>query len=150
MGRRPNPTAKNKLRGFPGHRPPNPDEPKPEILIPDPPDHLGDIALAEWASIAPKLKQLGLLTEIDGTALAAYCACYERWVRAETELTSLVVTFANGNEIQSPLIGIANKALLLMHKYIVEFGMTPAARSRVTLRKDGKPKGEWDGFEKGG
>ena len=33
---------------------------------------------------------------------------------------------------QSPWLGIANKQLELMGRYMVELGLTPSARSRVT------------------
>jgi len=38
---------------------------------------------------------------------------------------------SNGNAIQNPLVGIANKAMADMVHFAIEFGMTPAARSRV-------------------
>ena len=33
---------------------------------------------------------------------------------------------------QSPWLGIANKQLEIMNRYMTELGMTPAARSRVS------------------
>ena len=38
---------------------------------------------------------------------------------------------SKGNFIQNPLIGIANRALDLMHKYLTEFGLTPSSRTRI-------------------
>jgi phage terminase small subunit len=34
--------------------------------------------------------------------------------------------------MQSPFLAIRNKALELMHRFAIEFGMTPSARSRVS------------------
>ena len=79
---------------------------------------------------------------MDRAALAAYCQCYARWRRAETELNklekssksihgALVSVTSNGNLIQNPLVGIANTAMKDMIKYAAEFGMTPSARTRI-------------------
>ena len=137
------------LKGNPGKRELK-DEPEPDVMIPDPPDHLGKIALAEWKYMAPQLEKLGLISKIDRTAFAAYCQCYERWALAEAhiQLHGMTMTTINGTEYQSPYVGIANKALLLMHKYLTEFGMTPAARSRVSPSEVKKSKGEWSDFGK--
>jgi hypothetical protein len=37
---------------------------------------------------------------------------------------------------QSSLLGIINKQLELMGRYLIEFGVTPAARSRVKVSED--------------
>ena len=44
-GRRPNPTRLKLLTGNPGKRPLNPDEPKPQIAVPECPVELGPAAL---------------------------------------------------------------------------------------------------------
>lgn len=43
----------------------------------------------------------------------------------------LMIKTTNGNAIQNPLIGTANKAMSDMVRYAAEFGMTPSARSRI-------------------
>lgn len=44
----------------------------------------------------------------------------------------LLTKTAQGNVIQNPLIGIANKAKRDMMAYAEQFGMIPSARSRVS------------------
>ncbi|WP_290750582.1 P27 family phage terminase small subunit [Amaricoccus sp.] len=39
----------------------------------------------------------------------------------------------NGHVQQSPWLGVANRQLELMGRFMVELGMTPAARSRVAV-----------------
>jgi P27 family predicted phage terminase small subunit len=87
--------------------------------------------------VVVELHAAGLLTGVDRAALAAYCVTWARWVKAEEHLQSDKYTFTTekGYEGQSPWIGIANSALTLMHKYMVEFGMTPSSRSRVKVEK---------------
>ena len=148
-GRKPKPTKLKLLAGNPGGRPLNDREPEPEVTIPDCPDHLTDVAKAEWERIAPELESLGLLSEIDRAALAGYCTAWGRWVEAEEQLkkTGTIVKSPNNFPIQSPFLAIANKALGQMREFLTEFGMTPSARSRVraTPREDGGDAKEWFG-----
>lgn len=118
----------------------NPDEAEPEVAIPSPPDHLNQEASVEWGRISKELYDLGLLTQIDRTALAGYCQSYGRWVKAENNIAQSgpVIKTTNGNVIQSPFVSMANKCLEIMHRYLTEFGMTPAARSRVRADKPKK------------
>lgn len=149
-GRKPKPTALKKLLGNPGKRPLNENEPQPAGPMPDAPEHLDEFARMEWARMAPELHRLGLLTQVDRAAFGAYCTAYSRWAQAElamgalgaTERVPFIVTTDKGNVIQHPLVGVANKALELMHKFLVEFGLTPSSRSRVSV-----PNTEPDAFE---
>ena len=148
MGRPKKPTNLKKLQGNPGKRKLNKNEPQPDIKIPSIPDHLNDIAKSEWCRIAPILERMGLLSDLDSTALAAYCQCYARWKEAEAMVESegMTITTTKGNIIQSPYLGIANKAMTQMHKFLCQFGMTPAARSSVTSNKKEAP-GKLDKFK---
>lgn len=78
---------------------------------------------------------MGVLTTIDRAALAAYCQAYGRWVEAEEKLRETPALFKtpSGYVQQSPWMGIANKQLELMGRFMVELGMTPAARTRVAV-----------------
>ena len=44
----------------------------------------------------------------------------------------LLIKTTNGNAIQNPLVGTANKAMFAFMRCAIEFGMTPSARSRLT------------------
>ena len=137
---RPKPTHLKIIQGNPGKRPINKREPKPKLGIPPCPEHLGDEARKEWHRSAQLLAEVGLLSQIDRAALAAYCVAWGRWVEAEEQLrkTGLLVKTKspNGFPIQSPFLAIANKAMRQMHSLLAEFGMTPSARSRF---KTGSP-----------
>jgi P27 family predicted phage terminase small subunit len=145
-GRRPKPTYLRLVTGNPGRRPINGNEPKPESTVPEPPPELLDDARKEWDRLAVPLSKLGLLTELDRGVLAALCQAYGRWVVAERgiaalalrqpTLQGLLIKTTNGNMIQNPLVGIANKAFADYVRYAGEFGMTPSARSRISTAKD--------------
>lgn len=89
-GRTPKPTHLKVLEGNPGKRALNKNEPKPQAKIPSCPSHLDKEAKVEWRRISKQLLQLGLLTEIDRAALAAYCQAWSRWVYAENKISELV------------------------------------------------------------
>lgn len=90
---------------------------------------------------------MGLLTNVDRAALGAYCAAYSTWVDAETSLQKFgrVIKSPSGYPIQNPYVGIRNTSLDLMRKYLIEFGMTPASRSRLQIT--GEPQTGQDAFE---
>lgn len=123
----------------------NANEPVPDTTIPSPPDHLTQEASVEWGRISHQLYKLGLLSDLDRSALAAYCQVYGRWVKAERELAltgNLLDTTPNGMKQQHALVGIANKAMELMHKFLIEFGLTPASRTKVSAKQsEEKPSG---------
>lgn len=142
-GRKPVPTRLRLARG--SRRPINLNEPKPKACKPRCPSHLSDEAKAEWKRISVHLAREGLLTQLDRTALALYCQAYGRWVEAEAKAVEhgLVVKTTNGNAIPNPYLGVANKAAKQMLEILVEFGMTPSSRTRVTAVEEpdaGDPK----------
>jgi P27 family predicted phage terminase small subunit len=110
-----------------------PNEPKPATTVPKCPGHLSKEAKAEWRRIVPELEALGLISNLDLAALAAYTQAYGRWVQAETILAreGLTVTFPTGAVQKSPYLQIADKALDQLRKFIVEFGLSPASRTKV-------------------
>lgn len=135
------PTHLKLIEGNPGKRKLNANEPKPEPELPLPPSFLSAEAKEEWWRVATELYQLKLLTGLDRAALAAFCQAYGRWQQAEEAIASLatrgmlgsglMIKTTNGNFIQNPLVGTANKAMADMVRYAAEFGMTPSARSGI-------------------
>jgi len=117
----------------------NRNEPKVEAGIPDMPSHLDAYAREEWARIVPLLAAMGVLTKADRTALAVYCQAFARWRQAEESLarSGLLIKTVAGNVIQNPLVGTAHKCMELTHRFAVEFGLTPSARTRVAGFKQG-------------
>ena len=132
-GRKPVPTALRLVTGNPGKRPFNPHEPKPRLAIPSCPAHLSPSAKAEWKRLARTLHDLGVISALDRAALAAYCQAYGRWVEAERKLkeTPALLRTPAGYVQPSPWLGIANKNLEMMHKFMSELGLSPVSRTRV-------------------
>lgn len=138
MSRRPKPTAVKKRTGNPGRRPLNTREPE-FAGVTTSPAWLDKTARAEWRRLAPTLGRQRLLTPADRAAFAAYCAAYSRLVRAERFLQSktargaLHVVTLQGGVKPWPEVAIANAAADQMRKLAVEFGFTPASRSKIQV-----------------
>jgi P27 family predicted phage terminase small subunit len=153
-GQKPKPTHLKLVLGNPGKRRLSKNEPKPDLQIPPVPDDLCEDALLEWGRVSVELFKLGLLAGVDRAALAAYCAAWGRWVKAERALREqdhlpyggLVHITDKGNYIQNPLIGISNKAANDIVRFAEQFGMTPSSRARVNGsgdQKESDPAGKY-------
>ena len=151
-GRKPKPTALKDAQGTLRADRINLREPKPTKKLGEPPGHLSEVAVEEWRRIEGSLKGAGIATALDAAALGAYCQAYSRWVSAEQALEKmkndaggLLVKTTNGNMIQNPIVGVANKAMSDMVRYAAEFGMTPSSRSRISAEEDDTedPAGEF-------
>lgn len=131
-GRPKKPTTLKVLEGNPGKRPLPKNEPKPFPVAPKCPSWLHKYAKQEWKKLATKLEDMGLLTEIDGTTLAAYCQAYARWREAEefmTKINNTVFKTPSGYLQQLPQVAIAQKYMALMSTYLAKFGLSPADRA---------------------
>ena len=127
-GRKPKPTALKLVDGNPGKRKAR-DEPQPKSDAVRCPAHLSRLAKRRFRALSAELGRLGLLTNLDIDALAAYCAVWARWVEAERALNgdSGPVSYKNSNLL------VANRCLKEMRAFMAEFGMTPSARTRVSV-----------------
>lgn len=143
MGRRgppPKPTNLRVLQGNPGKRPISPREPKPRKTAPRCPEWLSDEAKKVWRRTVPELKALGVLTTIDGDALAGYCATYAQWKEATVFIDKhgMAYPLRDGEGRvkcmqQFPQVAVARGALFLLKAFMQEFGLTPASRSRIQV-----------------
>ena len=152
-GRKPKPTARKRLEGNPGKRPLNSREPKlpaPESEGPLPTELMGDVlALQEWARLEPMLRASKVLTAGDRGLLVALCQQWSRYLEAtqKVAVSGLVIEMpGSGYPMTNPYIGIANKCLSLCVKLWTELGLTPSARSRVTV-SDAQPQDRFSEFD---
>jgi len=156
-GRKPLPTGVKALRPNSHYANTGRREPELPVGVPYRPAHLTGEALAEWNRIVPQLQACGILTTIDGSALAAYCQVYGRWVEAEEAAKArtnkdgkitggLVVQTTKGTPMQNPYVLIARQCIDQMRQYLIEFGMTPSSRMRVSARGEGKAQDPLEAF----
>lgn len=140
-GRKPVPTNLKLVRGNPGKRPLNEQEPQPALSTPDCPAHLDKVAQAEWGRISAELAAVGLLTQVDRATLAAYCQAWSRWIKAEKHLRSEgeVLERDSGVRYPNPYVAIANKAIEHIHKFSALFGLDPSSRTRIRVPESVQP-----------
>jgi P27 family predicted phage terminase small subunit len=142
-GKRPKPTHLKLLEGEKNKDRINLNEPKPKILAPKCPKHLSKEAREFWKVEAPKLKRLGLLTEIDETAFELLCWAYGKWVKAERILANEgeFIETPTGKLRLHPALNVANRALDQTRKLLAEFGMTPSSRTGISVQETGRDGG---------
>jgi P27 family predicted phage terminase small subunit len=150
-GAKPKPAELKILEGNPGKRPIDPDRPQPTRGLPPCPTHLKGEARREWRRLGSRLEAVGLVTNVDTAAFAAYCQAWSRWVDAEKNLAreGTIIKAPSGYPIPNPWLAVANKAMEQMKAFLVEFGMTPSSRNRVAtapIPDAGNPADEF--FEK--
>lgn len=144
---RPTPTALRVLRGdtSKGKNPIPKHEPRLPPEVPQPPKSLRDkVARDEWRRVSRVLLDMGVLTRADGNALALFCDCYSLYVEAMAAVArvGLTVTYPSGVVAQNPAVSVAQKARMDMLRFLCEFGLTPASRTRISVLPE-----ERDGLE---
>ena len=132
-GRKTKPTNLKIMEGNRGHRPLPENEPKPLPIWPKAPAWLRSGAKKEWKRIVPELYKLGLLTLLDVSALEAYCQTYSKWKDAEKKADLELIKTAKGAKIVNPYIYVASMYFKQMNRMLVEFGLTPAARTGIKV-----------------
>lgn len=152
-GPMPKPLALRVLEGNAGKRPLNlADGVNPKIEIPAPPRHLSREARKEWKRITPLLEELGLISGLDRTALALYCQAAGRLAELEEAFNGQVnrlmdqrgldypdavyeashAVTPSGYAQQSVMVQLIKSHREQVNRYLQHFGMSPAARGRVS------------------
>jgi P27 family predicted phage terminase small subunit len=134
-GPAPKPTALKELEGNPGKRSLNRSEPRPDVEAPACPKWVTGEGRKEWRRIVPLLVRLGLLTKVDRAALVGYCQAWARVVQAEEEMQKpgfqMIEVTDKGYAHVNPWFQVWTQSMKQVKAFGAEFGLTPAARSRV-------------------
>jgi len=123
----------------------------PKIEVPSAPKHLGQEARKEWKRITPILVELGLVSGLDRAALALYCQAVGRLSELETAFNGQVDRLVSDDKLpyadavykasysvtpsgyaqQSVIVQLIGKHRDQVNRYLMHFGLSPAARGRV-------------------
>lgn len=106
-------------------------------------------ARREWSRITQDLLRLGVLTVVDGKGLYSYCLAYadveaaEKQCAKEGMWTKEPLINKEGDVVgyknkQAPWFNIKYVALKTMKAFLIEYGLTPASRSK--LKMSSKPE----------
>ena len=138
-GRRPKPMHLHLVQGTTRtdrHKPDGASQ--PPRTVPAPPSHLSRYAREAWGSFAPLLSRMGILTPADALALERLCDCY-----SEIRECQLVIEIAGGPTYETrnvagermyrsrPEAAKLADADRRFRAWLIEFGLTPAARTKV-------------------
>lgn len=131
-GPKPEPKALKLFKGTRYKRPDAVDAPGVSAC-PVPPKWLGSFGSLKWHEVAPHLMQVGLLSVIDGGALAQYCAAWDEYHEADAlvRANGLTYTSDKGNILANPAVSIRQKARAAIRQWGGEFGLSPAARVSI-------------------
>jgi P27 family predicted phage terminase small subunit len=151
-GRKPVPTKLKIVRGNPGKRALNHDEPIPPGDLAEPPDWLSASQKAGWnyaIENAPK----GLLKCLDRSVLTAWVVAEDLHRRASEQVDKFgILTKApnTGLAIQSPYLPVVNKQAAIMMKAAEQLGFSPVSRSRIQLMGAvaGRVDDDWDQIDR--
>lgn len=152
-GPRPRPSAIKGLFGVKDARRVNPHEPAlepaPETFDVPPPDLDGDLeAIAEWRSIVPTLRRVGLVSGLERAALITVCRVWSRLVRAEADILERGTVLPSGRgPALNPSVRVANDAIAQCLRLWAELGMTPSGRTRIATlgKKEAPTVSKWAG-----
>ena len=144
MPRKAVPTVLKIIRGTAQPCRMNKKEAKPNADNIDMPAGMSEAAQQQWIPVAQQLEEAGLLTNLDVQALRMYCEAYAVWLAANDKIIEFGAVLQNpeGRYVRAPWFDISAKAFEQMHKMIVEFGMTPASRTKVSASKPEKKKAD--------
>lgn len=152
-GRRPKPTAIHILNGNPSDLSRAELEAKsswkPKVGFPEMPKTLPKNAQREWRRMCNILfHQRGVLTVADGKALAGYCSAWAMWEDAQecinrdgSYIRVMILDKRTGELVLgdlkvNPAVLVQLKALQGMRQFAIEFGMTPASRTKIHVGHD--------------
>jgi P27 family predicted phage terminase small subunit len=160
-GRNKKSTQLHVLQGtFRGDRHAGAETPDPPAGIPEPPGKLSKVARAEWDRMVGRLTTNKALTVVDDAVLYQY-ACLFAEVEEQKGATAQLRKLSTDLKVQSAkldgelLVEAIGRIVTLQHlitrnvtqlrqghmalrQYLVEFGMTPSARTRVKAVASGE------------
>jgi P27 family predicted phage terminase small subunit len=138
----PKPTAQLKLAGS-WRAKTRKGEPIVAVAVPDPPPSISDDARKCWDELVAVIGPMRVLTTIDALALAQLAEYLARW-RAATEsiakFGSVTIIKDDHGRVKgikrSPYVQMQIEYGLMLRRMMSEFGMTPAARARITKQDE--------------
>lgn len=143
--------------------------PESPLGVPVAPKELTGDALEEWGRMVGRMTALGTLSSVDDAALYQYCRLF-----AETEaiavtqietastidlleenlhgedredIVSIIQEISKLRQLEARYTTQIRQGRMAIRSYLVEFGMTPSARTRVRLpeKSQADPFAEFDG-----
>lgn len=112
--------------------------------IPNAPAHMERDAARVWRKVCKTLFDLDMLYKVDFEQLELYCYLYARAKKAEAQIREMgeVITeknvYGHDKHVKNPWLSIQKECIVECNKIAQQFGLTPSARTRVSMPKDKK------------
>jgi len=119
----------------------NRNEPKPRGQPRLPPD-MSDDAKRVWRRVIRDFGATGVITAVDADVLRTYCEAAVRYVQAARTLEAsgpLVRGARSGELVKNPLHQIVRDNAILLRAFARELGLTPSARTGLTVGMEADP-----------
>lgn len=136
-GRPRKPTTLKKLGGTLQPSRSNPLEPVPDVALGLPPEWLSSTAKEYWQEIGGILLQMKLISYADTAAMTLLCDVLAQWVSVRVTIAKkgrVYELLSDGGKVFRARPEVAMEADLWRRaqRMLVEFGLTPASRSKVS------------------
>jgi len=105
--------------------------------MPDPPEWMqeNDRAMRLWTEYGPTLNKLGLLETLDAVGFSLLCEAIDTYLLVRDQLSEqelLIEVGEHGSPMQNPLVAIVRQQTKAIRELLIEYGMTPTGRIRLT------------------
>jgi P27 family predicted phage terminase small subunit len=135
-GRKPVPTKLKLVRGNPGKRKVNRNEPQAPSGVSAPPDYLNPTERRLWLNTTADAPWI---SRSDAGVLETYVIAWARSIDFKKETDKgVILTGPNGGAYQNPYLAPYNKAVEQKMKAAAELGLTATSRSRISIPKESK------------
>ena len=154
-GRKPTPTHLKIVKGNPGKRPLNKNEPTFDQDLPEPPSYLSTEAQGVFVVLRDRLQAMGYASASHTEALSLCALRLEEVWRCTTIINNLGLTYVKKRKLDEvdeegnpvieityktrPEVNIRHEAAKHAQSLLAEFGLTPASATKVVVPD--KPKG---------
>ena len=140
-GPAPKPTALRLLEGNPAKRALPKREPNLAAGTPECPAWASKTARKNWIELAEVLKNMGVATAADKTAIGLFVDALSDYLDAKKIVEREGLTFETdkGYKVAHPAVAMKTNAWERVLKIAKEFGLSPAARTKVATVGETKP-----------
>jgi P27 family predicted phage terminase small subunit len=134
-GRIPEPTALKLLRGNPGRRPINRNEPRPKAQRPTCPSWLAPDAKRVWKQAVADMAVMGTLAACDRETLVVYCEAvvHHRQACEMVDGSGVLIKYRN-TFVRNPVLTVVAASGATIVRIAAELGLTPSSRTRLSVQ----------------
>lgn len=116
-------------------------EPMAPDGVPTPPQELSEEVQKVWDKLVQDLEAMNMLTGVDSMQMMAYCEAAALHMRASRTIAqSPILVQGDKGLVINKAILVREKAAKDLLRFAQEFGLTPAARTRVEVARRALPE----------